>query len=448
MTRAILPFVLLAMIVLCNATAARANVVAPDDAHIEIAQLRNGNWRVAYNLSRSVKYLDLGPTLSGFRQADWSVEGDSVKLVVRDGRDFLVSSKEGKRFDTVAVRIKSRKHGLAKHYEPIQTLGPSGAVVYTGHFWPWGMRGGRIKASFFFNPAPGANVSVFGEKGRRLNQWKSIFNHPAFVYFGPVNPAERAGADFIVDPQAPEWISEEFDRFAPEAFDYLENVFRSKLSTKPNIFLAFEPGGPYGLLRFSGDALPGQFQLSLYGGGWETRSPLGVELIQRAIAHESVHLWQTAIHPLDGEVPGWIHEGAADAIASELMTSLGMWTDFEAEDAFYKAQRECAVLLKDGSLATAERRGSIRAIYACGHVLVRAASQAHNGAGSASAFWRAFARRAAKRGGYDAEMFFELVEDSGGSALASAMRRFERTPFARPDREIRALMALASTDGS
>ena len=63
----------------------------------------------------------------------------------------------------------------------------------------------------------------------------------------------------------------------------------------------------------------------------------------------------------------------------------------------------------------------------CGHVLVRAAAEAHNGAGSATAFWRAFARKAEARGGYDAEMFFELAEEAGGEDLADAMRRFEST---------------------
>ena len=433
-----------AVLVSLSASARREAKIFPEDAHIEIAQLGGNQWRVAYNLSKSVKYLDLGPSLNGFRAKDWRVEDSGVRIVTRKGRDYLEATEKRERFETVSIQINAQPLGLLKHYEPIRKLGEDGALVYTGHFWPWRARGGRIKAAFFFNPLPEARVSVFDLQKRRVERWQSVFNHPAFVYFGPLRAKETRDVVAIADPAAPEWIAKEFHRIAPPVFDYLGEVFRFDLATKPNVFLSFEKGGPHGLLRYSGDALPGQFQISLYGGGWRTRSQIGVDLIRRATAHEAVHLWQSAINPLDPNVPGWIHEGAADAIASEALVALGFWTPEDAEYEFRRAKKECADELDGGSLAGAEQRGSIRAIYACGHVLVRAAAEAHNGAGSATALWRAFARKAEARGGYDAEMFFALAEEAGGEDLADAMRRFERTPFVRPGREINALLEMAA----
>lgn len=443
-------FVCLAVVVFTafgslTASAKRDMVVSPEDVFIEIAQMGHDQWRIAYNFSRPVMYVDLGKSLNGFRAADWHVETDGIEIVTRDGRDYLQATDGKRRFDTTAVMVKAKPLRLLKHYEPIRNLGKDGAIVYTGHFWPWSIRGGRVKASFFFKPQIGARVSVFGLQAASVDRWQSIFNHPAFVYFGPLQAVETDDVVVIADPAAPNWIAAEFHRAAPPLLDHLATIFEVNLRTKPNIFLAFEKGGPYGLMRYSGDALPGQFQLSLYGGGWKLPTELGIDLLRRAMAHEAVHLWQTAISPLDDDVPGWIHEGAADAIAAEALVALGYWTGEDAAHELKRATNECADELRDGSLADAERRGSIRAFYACGHILVEAAARAHNDAASVADFWRDFAERATERGGYDAEMFFKLVEEVGGEDLSRAMRYFERTPLARPSREINQLLSMAQS---
>ncbi|MEL7489879.1 MAG: hypothetical protein AAGJ73_04100 [Pseudomonadota bacterium] len=420
-------------------TAHAREEIYPDDAHIEIAQLRNGEWRVAYNLSRPVNYLDLGPSLNGFRQTDWRVVGDGVRLTQRGDRDYL-EARRG-RFDTVAVRIKGRTLGFVKHYEPIRPFGRDGALVYTGHFWPWRNNGGRIKAAFDFNPLPGARVAVFDDQKKRIERWRGVFSHPAFVYFGPIKANETKKLVWIADPAAPRWVEKEFQSSAPKIFDFLENAFRSELEVKPNVFLSFEEGGPETLLRYSGDALPGQFQLSLYGGGWRRRSSTGEDLIRRAIAHEAVHLWQSAVKPFHEDVPAWIHEGAADAIAAEAMRATGYWTVRDVRRDFDRARSECADQLYTGSLAAAEARGAVRALYACGYVLMRAAADTHNGSGSVTAFWRAFAARAEDEGGYDAALLYKSIAEAGGRDGADAIRRFATTPLANPEKEINRLLS-------
>lgn len=415
------------------------DAIYPDDAHIEIAQLGGGQWRVAYNLARPVKYLDLGPSLNGFRKTDWRVSGDEVQLVARDGRDYLEARKG--RFDTVAIRIKGRTFGFVKNYEPIRSFGREGALIYTGHFWPWRTNGGRINAAFFFNPHPDARVAVFTDQKKRLERWRGAFNHPAFVYFGPVKARETRALVAVADPAAPRWVTKEFYASAPKIFDHLREVFQDDLKVKPNVFLSFEPGGPDTLLRYSGDALPGQFQLALHGGGWRMRSTTGEDLIRRAIAHEAVHLWQSSVRPINANVPAWIHEGAADAVAAETLRALGYWDARDVDRDFQRARKECADELYGGSLAGAEARGSIRAVYACGHVLMRVAAEGHNGAGSITAFWRAFAARAEEDGGYSAALFYETVADASSEGLANALRWVAEKPLANPEKEINRLLA-------
>lgn len=413
----------------------------PEDARVEIVQLGGDRWRVAYRLARPVRHLDLGPSLGGFRPEAWRVVSGDADIVSRGGRDYLEARPARGRFDEVAVAFDARRLDLVKHYEPVRPLGADGAIVYTGHFWPWRADGRRIEATFDLTPARGGRIAVLGRAAGRLERWRSDFSHPAFVYFGPLDPRETEAALTVVDPSAPPWIAAEFDRIAPAVFARLARVFKRPLAAKPDVFIAHEAGGPEGLLRYAGDALPGQFQLSLYGGGWRAPTGLARDLLHRAAAHEAVHLWQAAVNPLGPDVPGWIHEGAADAIAAETLRAVGLWDRDDVARDFERAQKECAAELDDGSLRGATGRGAVRALYACGQLLMQAAAGAPGGAGSAAAFWRKFAARAQETGGYDAELFFALVEEESGSDLAAEMRRFERTPFARPERAIAALLA-------
>ena len=106
-------------------------------------------------------------------------------------------------------------------------------------------RTGRAdQGAFFFNPMPEARVSVFDLQQRRVERWQSIFNHPAFVYFGPLRAKETRDVVAIADPAAPKWIAKEFHDVAPPIFDYLGEFFRFELVTKPNVFLSYKKGGP------------------------------------------------------------------------------------------------------------------------------------------------------------------------------------------------------------
>ncbi|MEO0878822.1 MAG: hypothetical protein AAFY22_03825 [Pseudomonadota bacterium] len=429
------------------ATAQGDGRVWPHDIHIKIADLGGGDWRLEFRLAQPVRALDLGPSLNGFRTSDWRIVTPGLALKSDGARDFLTGESGRQAFDRAVISVKARPLGLKKHYQPIRELGAQGALVYTGHFWPW-RNGRRLDAVFSVSPRAGALVSVFGRTSASLERWMSPFRHPAFVYVGPLRAQENDRALLVADPRAPAWLRRETAQSITPVLKALEGLLGPFPDEKPNVFLAFEEGGPAGLLRYSGDALPGQFQLSLYGGAWARRTALGVELVRRALAHESAHLWQTEVRP-KGEQPGWIHEGAAEAIAAEALVALGWFSAADARRDLARARKNCAEGLRTGTLNSAEARGAIGALYACGRIMVQTAADARDGAapgaGSAAGFWRALARRAEAEGGYDAGLFYALVAETGGEALARAMRRFARTEFARADQEITALIAAGQS---
>ena len=215
--------------------------------------------------------------------------------------------------------------------------------------------------------------------------------------------------------------------FGPVIGAALQDLFSRSLPTKPTIFVAMGDLGEEGRLSYSGDALPGQYQMTLAGGAWRQSSPQALAVLRRTTAHEAAHLWQAAARPKFDAVPDWIHEGGADALAAEAMLAAGYWTQADVEADLQKARTECAGALRQASLQKAEAEQRWDAVYACGRVLNVAAA----GDEGIAAFWREFVRRSA-RDGYDEAAFLALAEERAGAEMADAMRDLIRVNEARP----------------
>lgn len=410
--------------------------------NVSIAQADGGGVDIIYDLERPVRALAFRAIAGGYRERRWAAA--SPDFTIRRGEDLdFIERRDGRAFDTVAVTAQPNLVRIQKSYQPLAAYGDGGLLVYTGHFWPVIDDDRRMDAAFSFSPAPGAQVVAFGEHVDVLQDWRSPMAHPAFVYLGPLEPVESQEVLALVDPTAPDWIRDEFAALTPAAFELLSQQFGFDLSAKPNLFMAAPLSGDPGRLSYSGDALPGQFQITLEGGGWRARSERAVSIFRRATIHEAVHLWQAAARPSAQEEAPWIHEGAADAIAAEAMVTLGLWDGADYETHLRETRADCAARLRDGPLAGAGARRDFGALYACGHIIAAAVSRA-DGA-PASAFWRAFVADARKRdAGYTEKHYFDLVaERTGDPAFERALRAFVRTPLADPEREIDRLFEAA-----
>jgi hypothetical protein len=424
---------------------------APDLA-ISVAQAGEAELRLVYEWKKPQREILLGEVAGGYRERRWTVETPGFVLERLDdsehGGDRIVRS-DGKRFTRVELVALPDLVRLPKEYQPVVRYGAGGSLVYTGHIWPLkGIAGtkadGRVNATFDFTPAVGGHVVAYGANAPSLSGWRSPMAHPAFVYLGPLDPVETDNVMALIDPDAPDWIVAEFNQLVPESFGKLAAMFGFTPETKPNLFLSAPLGNDAGKLSYAGDALPAQFQITLEGGAWREPSDKAREIFTYSTIHESVHLWQAAARPGSEEAPEWIHEGAADAIAAEVMVALGEWDGaaFAANERAVRA--ECARELGKGPLNGAKTRGDFRALYACGHVIAAAVARAE-GASTAD-FWRAFVEQAQDADGYDAAMFYRLVaERTGDEDFAGAVEDFARTPLADPEREIEALFASAGT---
>ncbi len=411
-------------------------------ARVFIAQTTDGAVRVSYDLKRAVRVLAFRSIEGGYRERRWTL--DSAEFVVRRGDDVdVIERRDGEPFKAASLTAHPNLIRIQKNYQPLAAYGEGGVLLFTGHFWPVIDADRRMDAAFSFAPDADAKVVAFGERVDALQDWRSPLAHPAFVYLGPLKPVESRDVLALIDPTAPAWIREEFETLTPDAFELLATQFGFHLETKPNLFMAAPLGSDPGRLSYSGDALPGQFQITLEGGGWNEPTKRAVSIFRRATIHEAVHLWQSAARPSALEESPWIHEGAADAIAAEAMVTLGFWDGADYERHVRDTREECAAKLRDGPLRSAAARKDYRALYACGHVIALAVSSA-DGA-SASDFWRAFVAASQERNsGYTEKHFYALVgARTDDPAFERALRAFVRTPLADPEKEIDRLFEAA-----
>ncbi len=436
---------LVAMIALAAFAASTGRGADAPELRIRVMQAGETNLHVTYEwrkAQREARFLGID---GGYRERRWSVETDGFEI--ETGEEFdIIRARDGGKFQSLSIIARPELVRLDKEYQPVSRYGAGGVLIYTGHFWPMAAASARdgderADATFDFTPAAGGEVVAFGDRAARLENWRSPEAHPAFVYMGPLAPVETDDVMALIDPDAPAWIVDEFNMLVPRAFASLSALFEFQLETKPNLFLsAMLDGGP-GRLSYAGDALPAQFQIMLRGGAWTKPNEKARGVFRRSTVHEAVHLWQAAARPADEGAPEWIHEGAADAIAAEVLVALGAWDAAAFDRNFATARGECAGELEKGALNGASARRDFRALYACGQVIADAVARA-DGASTAS-FWRALIRRA-RKDGYTEAMFYALIEDRTGDAdFAKAVRHFARTPLAEPQKEIDALLAAA-----
>lgn len=437
----------LAMIAAIMVTAAVLHLRPPSERiGITITQIDAARMRIAWQSPRRRDALMFEALADEYRARHWQIETPGFEITYVDDAARLARI-DGRQFTKAEIIVTADGARLAKEYQPVAAYGAGGALVYTGHFHPLNEDGSRVDASFNFVAAKGAEVVAFGSRAKALANWNSPLNHPAFIYFGPLRPIETDQVFALIDPQAPRWIVNEFDHLTPRAFNYFASAFGPQsdagAATKSNLFLAAQIGNDQGRLSYAGDALPGQFQITLEGAAWQERSARGEDIFRRSTLHEAFHLWQTAAAPPgDDERAGWIHEGGADAVAIDAMLALGFWEIDELAAFGAAARDECANGLNDGSLSSAHARGAFPALYACGYLIAEAIARADGS--SATAFWRDFMKTAATVGGYSERLFFDFVATRTGDAeFARAIRYFVQTPHADPAREIDQLLAAA-----
>ena len=427
-------------LVWCWVSALASDRSLRDPAHVTFTLQADKTLKVSIELRTPVSALHFNALPDKYRDQHWRIESRGFSIT-RQGDMDTIYHLGGAKFDRLEITTTIGGGEFAKHYQPVAHFGTDGALIYTGHYWPHAQSGHPFKTRFTARPSATGRALINEANSTRGEPVSASQERPFYIYIGDQVPSRRGFTNLLIDEQTPAWLIREANQMLPVVFNKLADQFEKLPERSPIVFMRLRNEKNAGRMRYSGDAVNAQFQISLYGGGWKAESQKALRIFQRATIHEAAHLWhaeKTPVNRLD-DAP-WIHEGGAEAISAEMMTQMRYWS--AADEAAFVAEneKECAKRLRPGTLQSMNDRGDYRAHYVCGILINRAAAAAANM--SVGDFWRGYIKFA-RTNGYTAKSFFEFVAESSDPATASYLRNFVRTRHSDPKTAVAELAALA-----
>jgi hypothetical protein len=190
-----------------------------------------------------------------------------------------------------------------------------------------------------------------------------------FAYVGPAEAENRGELQTLLDPEIPGWL----EGSVSETIGKVGIVYEGRLGrlprAKPFVLIAAADLDTIDGWSVKGGAVRGEMiMITLRGRALHDDSDESRDMIQKLVAHEVAHLWQTAdpAGRSNGAQP-WLHEGSAEALAVAALVEAGLWTEAEREEFGASMAETCARQAPDGELATAMCGGDWEAIYSCGY---------------------------------------------------------------------------------
>ncbi|MBX3264380.1 MAG: hypothetical protein KF782_32210 [Labilithrix sp.] len=413
---------------------------APDpEVHVRFAHVAPERFRAEYRLRAPAAALAFRRSPPRVRER-WRAEGARI---VRSGDvDFVVMSPPA---SSLAIDIEVDAVEPDKEYRFAFPYSDHGVLAYTGHLAVGPARCVDAACTRLESereaPLSGTIALVPGpdEEVVPRDAILPMATDGTYVYFGPQTPTETPDFIGVVDPGFPPWLKARLDGLLPKLFAFYREALGPR--SKPRFYVTFErregartiAGGvvPPGVIQF-GVALGSE-----YLGGKD--DVLAAE-IDRLVAHEVAHLWNTDRYNHTGaRGTAWLYEGAADAFAYRLLRAIGRIDDATYHGYLSQAASLCAIALSGGEpLHALARPGYNRAFYDCGSTIALV-SEAALKLSSPSAkqdlftLWRAVFSKTNAEGEYDPELYLAVL--GGWSArtrpAVDVIRRLTNDP--QPD---------------
>ena len=390
--------------------------------HVAMQRLEDGRWRATWELAEPAPVLRFDRPAQFYREHVWTIVTEGYRFGRTRGWQVLEVEPGATPRATITVEFPEYTQHIPKEYELFQPFGDGAVALYTGHFYASprgaGVTDSTVIRTIRLTPPPGARAIVRGEIREGPFDWSDAIGDGTYVYLGTTDPIETEDLVAIVDAHVPAWLGEEMYRRLPELFAAYARRLEASLPWKPLVFYSFDAAEAPGLSS-SGGTLTGLIQMTLSGTGWLEQSPGATEHALQFLAHEAAHLWNGQLVTSAGGGASWMHEGAADAMARDLLLAFGV-IDLDGHRAGREAAlNQCftALALGDGPIATAHERGAFRLFYDCGEVMALwtdAALRRVNADADLFTFWRDLIHAARAGGGtYDVGMYFRVLADRG-----------------------------------
>ena len=402
---------------------------------VSLERLASGTWRATYHLSTPTPALRFERPASFFRERVWKVVTPGY-LLDRDGDRQVVRLASGATPQReIVFEFPEYTATLPKEYELFLPFTGGAVAVYTGHFYATSIVNNTSAATLRtidLTTPKGMKAVVRGRVVSGRVTFSDSIGDGTYIYLGNTTPIETPDVVAIVDPGMPSWLATLFNDDLPRLFSAYRQRVGYPLPVKPVVLFSFGDTASAGLSS-GGGVLTGLVNMTFSGKDWMQQTPALTEQAVALIAHESAHLWNAHLATNVDQAGGsWMHEGSADAFATEMLYSLRV-----IDSARYRVRREdainqCANATASGSVATAGSRNAIREIYDCGFVLTmwtEAAVHRANPTANVFTFWHdLIASAKTNEGNYDQARYFAVLErERVSDSVIAGMKAFVAT---------------------
>lgn len=353
------------------------------DALVTIAPQESGDWQVAYTFEAPQSVLAFARSDNDYRTATWQLETEDARFGRVNGLDIIVFDEPAREVSFSIIPLTST---LMADYTPFIPFGDGGLAIYEGQFSLVPFENlDAVKALEEGLSSAGTSplalqVSVSSDtpiivdgKPVEGTLTHEVSGDGTYIYMGESEVQQFDNFTAILDASLPDWLGERFAGDLENIFTDLEALWGFGLSEQATVLLANRGMTNDGMSN-TGGALDNLLMMEVSGKELANPDPNTLLYLQWFFAHEAVHLFQIdkGAKFASGS-DAWIHEGAANTMAYNLIASQMPGDGQQFLSVVYAgAFDECVAALEGGPLETVGAREKFSANYACGDFIALA----------------------------------------------------------------------------
>lgn len=329
----------------------------PLQARLRLHHVAADTWEADYHFDQPVSAFEFDGAGVPFRADAWRPLDRGVTLAAGDSTDTLRS--RGKPRPDWRVAVSLYRPWSHRNYVPMDRQTDGGTSLYLGFFAGRALIGGEARDV-------NLRIELQGLDGETvLLPARAQVDPSLYVYFGPQLPAPSGDIRTVLDPATPAWIRAAMSDTAARVSAVYAKAF-ARAPVEPLTVLVGAAGLEEPGYSIKGGALPGQLVFTLAGRDLKQDRPAGRARLQKMVAHELAHVWQSLVARGGiGEGEAWVHEGGAEALALRALGDAGVWTQDQVATEVGNLRQLCADA-EARHRAQPDAPSDWREAYACG----------------------------------------------------------------------------------
>jgi hypothetical protein len=321
---------------------------------VRVTHVEQDTWRIDYTFPQAINALKMD-TVADYRTKAWKVLTPGLRLVTDGAAQQDMLTAGGKPFKSLSVQVTTFATVLPKNYMAVDRFSDGGRMFYLGFLQGDAEQRGTVRAikPRFTLVGLGAETTIAPP-----SPVGQVLSDSAYAYFGPARPVKAGGAQVIIDPRTPAWVTDTILDATAKMSTHYATTYQRTLRQPLVLLVALADTETPGL-SIKGGAMGAQIAYRLSGNALLTDDPKIREYIAKLVAHEMAHVWQqnVARGGIGADTP-WVHEGGAEAMALEGVVSTGLWKAADGEAFTAKTLKTCDQL--------GHTVDTYDGIYACG----------------------------------------------------------------------------------